>query len=487
MSEPRPETISMTMRDFLNLLFKRKWTLALIFLFFAGGMTGAAVVWPPTYRSIASLYLRSKHETIDQSLVDNPTINRGVNLLLPDVLSEVELVKATEVRRRVIDKLGLDKEPIKAVKPGEKPLDPAAQRAAWDAYLYDNTLVEAATNANVINVTYTDYQPQRAARIVGAYADAYLEFRGTLATEGPPATELETEVDGSSKKLTDAANALAVFNYRWHLYDSATQKTELISLLARTRTQVADERSTLQRALTEHKTYADLLANDLPAAREIGEIRSDVNCQSLETQISNQTLALNDLLQHNKESMDSVVRARKDVEILQKQRDDRIKSILASIVLTKQAAVDSIQAGLSVHEELAKSIEQELTTLVSKAGASDRLNIDLDLVRDHYKIVSRRLNQTRFDALTGGTGNVDVLVANHGVTPNKPFFPPPFVLSALVALVTGLMVAFSCVVVLDILDQSFKTPDEVERHLSAGVLATVPRRAKHRLTTLLEA
>src|SRR5678809_170742 len=106
----------MTMRDFYNLLFKRKWTLLVVFALFAGGMTGAAVVWPPTYHSIASLYLRSKHETIDQSLVDNPTINRGVNLLLPDVLSEVELVKSTEVRRAVIDKLGLDAEPIKVVK-----------------------------------------------------------------------------------------------------------------------------------------------------------------------------------------------------------------------------------------------------------------------------------------------------------------------------------------------------------------------------------
>src|SRR5262245_5969795 len=237
----------MTMRDFLNLMFKRKWTLVIVFLFFAGGMTGAAVVWPPTYRSIATLYLRSKHETIDQSLVDNPTINRDVNLLLPDVLSEVELVKASEVRRRVIDQLGLDREPIKPPAKGAPALGPAAQRAAWDAWLYDNTLVEAATNANVINITYTDLQPERAARIVGAYADAYLGFRKTLATEGPPESDLEGEVKGASTKLTDASNALAVFNYRWHLYDSTTQKTELIGLLARTRTQVTDERAPPQR------------------------------------------------------------------------------------------------------------------------------------------------------------------------------------------------------------------------------------------------
>jgi len=475
----------MTLRDFFNLLFKRKWTLLFVFLLFFGGMTAAAFYWTPTYHSVASLYLRSKRETIDQSLVDNPTISRGVNLLLPDVLSEVELVKSTEVRRAVIDKLSLDQEPVKVVK-GAPPLDRAAQRAAWDAYLFDNILVEAATNANVINITYTDLQPQRAARVVGAYADAYLEFRRVLATGGPPPSGLEAEVAGASTKLTEAANALAAFNGQWHLFDTTTQKSELINLLARTRSQVADERAALERALADHKTYADLVASDSPEAREVGEIRSDVNCQSYESQISTQTLALADLQMHNKETTDAVVHVRKNLETLNKEFDGKVKAILGSVVLTKKIAAASIQAGLTVHEELIKAIEEELSVLVTKAGTNDRLNVDLDLLRDHYKVVRHRLNQSRFDQLMGGTGNVDVLVANHGVTPNKPYFPPPFVLSALVAFLTGLVVSFSCVVVLDILDQSFKTPDEVERHLSAGVLATIPKRAKHRLTPLLE-
>ena len=98
---------------------------------------------------MASLYLRSKRETIDQSLVDNPTINRGIGLLLPDVLSEVELVKASEVRRLTIEKLGLES---RKVKPSDPTVDKVAQRAVWDAYLYDNLLIEAATSANVINI-----------------------------------------------------------------------------------------------------------------------------------------------------------------------------------------------------------------------------------------------------------------------------------------------------------------------------------------------
>src|SRR5262249_42603445 len=160
------------------------------------------------------------------------------------------------------------------------------------------------------------------------------------------------EVNGASTKLNEAQNALAVFNYKWHLYDSATQKTELIGLLARTRSQVTDERASLQRAITDHKTYADLIASSSPAARELAEIRADVSCQNLETQITNSTIALDDLLLYNKDSMDSVVRARKNLEVLTQQRDERVKSILSSIVVAKQAVVDSLQSGLSVHEEL---------------------------------------------------------------------------------------------------------------------------------------
>src|SRR5262245_9684088 len=198
----------MTMRDFLNLMFKRKWTLVIVFLFFAGGMTGAAVVWPPTYRSIASLYLRSKRETIDQSLVDNPTINRGIGLLLPDVLSEVELVKASEVRRLTIEKLGLAK---RKIKESDTLLDAVPQRAAWDAYLYDNLLIEAATSANVINITITDSSAQRAAEIVGAYADAYLDFRRTLATGGVNEAGLDAEAKIASDNMLEAESALTKF------------------------------------------------------------------------------------------------------------------------------------------------------------------------------------------------------------------------------------------------------------------------------------
>lgn len=474
----------MTMRDFLNMLFKRKWTLLFLFALFAGGMTMAAKYYPPVFHSVASLYLRSKRETIDQSLVDNPTINRGIGLLLPDVLSEVELVKASEVRRLTIEKLGLENRKVKASDP---PLDKVAQRAAWDAYLYDNLLIEAAASANVINITVTDGDPKRAAEIAGGYADCYLVFRRNLATGGVNEAGLDSETKVASDNLLAAETALTQFNEQWKLVDTAAQKTEMISLHARILAQVTDERAGLERAQADYSTYAKLLESKSPEMREIAEIRANANCQTLQSQISTDTITLAGLLQHNQESTDTVLRTRASLDTLNKELDTKIVAIMQSVVLGKKITVDQLSAGLAEHQKLLDDIRDRLALLVSKTGTNDRLSVDLDLLRDHYKVVSRRQRQNALDKVLGGTGNVDVLVANHGVAPNRPYFPPPFVLCVIVAILVGLVVAFSVVIVADILDQSFKTPDEVERALAAPVLGTIPKRAKHRLTALLGA
>jgi uncharacterized protein involved in exopolysaccharide biosynthesis len=476
----------MTLRDFLNVLFKRKGALLLLFVLFAGGLSAAAWLWPPWWRATASLYLRSKRETIDQSLVDNPTINRGTSLLLPDVLSEVELVKCADVRRIVVEKLGLEKEPVEPL-PGATVLEPALQRAAWEGYLYDNLLVEAATNANVINVSFTDRLPERAARIVAACADAYLEFRRSLDAPGGSKSRLEAEVNEAAERLRAAEEAIAEFDERWDLVDAPAQKTRLIELLAQTRSQIAAERAAFQRAHADWKTYSDLLAAGAPELRAVEEVRADATCENLQSQISTLVLELADLLQHNLENTTPVLQVRQKIETLRKELDARTRAILESVVFARKAEVDTLTAGLRVHEELVQSIEQELDVLRSKSIQHDRLAVDLELGRDHYKSITRRMSESRFDRILNGTGNVDVVIATHGSVPHRPFFPPPFILCLIVAVVAGLLVSFSSVLVMDVLDQSFKTPDEAERHLGAEVLATIPKRSRHQLTPLLEA
>ena len=224
--------------------------------------------------------------------------------------------------------------------------------------------------------------------------------------------------------MLEAEAALTQFNEQWKLVDTTAQKTEMISLHARILAQVTDERASLERAQADYATYAKLLETKSPEMREMAEIRANTNCQSLGTQISNDTIALSrPSCSTTRETTDSVLRMRASMDTLNKELDEKILGIMQSVVLGKKITVDQLTAGLAEHEKLLTDIRDRLELLVSKSGTNDRLSVDLDpACATSIKVVSRRQKQNAFEKVLGGTGNVDVLVANHGVAPNKAYF-----------------------------------------------------------------
>ena len=85
------------------------------------------------------------------------------------------------------------------------------------------------------------------------------------------------------------------------------------------------------------------------------------------------------------------------------------------------------------------------------------------------------------------TGNMNVVVASHGSVPKRPFFPPALPLVIMVGTLVGLLLSFSTVVVLDQLDDSFMTAEDVEKQLDVPVLGSVPNMRRHRLSPLGDA
>lgn len=115
-----------------------------------------------------------------------------------DIASAVEILKSNEMALRVVDTAGLvDNDTIlnppqspaaliksgiklvvSAFKPGRPPLSPAeareAQRQMVAAMLQDALKVERVTRSSVVAVSFSSTDPQLAAKVTRAYADAYL-------------------------------------------------------------------------------------------------------------------------------------------------------------------------------------------------------------------------------------------------------------------------------------------------------------------------
>ncbi|WFU12445.1 polysaccharide biosynthesis tyrosine autokinase (plasmid) [Rhizobium sp. CB3090] len=161
---------------------------------FVGLAVAYLVTAPSTYTSATQILL---DENMTKYAEDQPppTSSQQADM---EIASAVEILKSNEMALRVVDAAGLvdndeilnpPQSPIALVKSGIKliasafkPAKPPltaeearqAQRQKIAAALQDDLKVERVTRSSVVSVSFESTDPQLAAKVTGAYADAYL-------------------------------------------------------------------------------------------------------------------------------------------------------------------------------------------------------------------------------------------------------------------------------------------------------------------------
>ena len=142
MNDSRPSELDL--RAFLRILRRRIWVVVLVPVVVAGASLGVANAKTPRYRSSAEILIgRTQAETIFNPLA--ATFTDPARLLA----NQIRVLRSDDVTKRAREKLGFAAD-IKA---------------------------RASGTEDVITLTAVDVDARRAAEIVNAYADAYLEYR----------------------------------------------------------------------------------------------------------------------------------------------------------------------------------------------------------------------------------------------------------------------------------------------------------------------
>ena len=140
-----------TLRDFLSVLFRRKWIVLILPLVTIGVVAYINLSNPPLYSSFARLVLR--RGTHESALESNLTI-------LPreeELATQVEIARSVAVINRAQE--------ILEHRPGKKyRIDPASASAG------------VVGESNVVDVTYESLDPQGCPIIAQALADAFMEY-----------------------------------------------------------------------------------------------------------------------------------------------------------------------------------------------------------------------------------------------------------------------------------------------------------------------
>lgn len=222
----------MPFRYLLIVLRSRIWLMLLVALTTVAAGTYFTLTQPKEYMSSASLLLNFNSE--------NPFKEDGLAPQLADsyMATQVDIITSRSVLQRVVDSLGLAETP--------------EQRAEWMQTLAKNVDVEAGRESRLVHIFYQAEDPQFAADVTNAFANAYVKVTQQLLVE--PAirnTEwFEAQIDMMRDRLASAQSRMTSFQQEQgivalddRLDSQTTRLNELTNQLVAAQSELYDARS----------------------------------------------------------------------------------------------------------------------------------------------------------------------------------------------------------------------------------------------------
>ncbi len=421
-------------------------------------------------------------------------ISTSKAITMDQVASEVTLLQGTDMLSEVVNTCGLVKDewsPMDIFLPWDKAQRMAAKRELEARSLAKKIKVEAATTSDVIDVKYGRMgEPEKPACVLQTLGRLYLAKHLLLERPAGSYDFFEQETEKYRQALANSEKRLTEF--------SQTEKVAAPDML---RTDMAQQLATSEASLYQAQQViaADQKRIDnvkaqiaaTPARSSTTEVSnaSNILMQNLQTdllaaQVKRSQLTLkydasyplvNEVDEEIAETKEAIAKAeaakyvnrttdRDPTYEYLRQDQAKTEADLASQRATAAALVGSVHG---IQMEMVKLDQQAVTQAgLLREAKADEGNYLLYLGKREQERTSDALDQKRI---------ANVAIAVPAVTPVLPKYSPLLVM--LLGLIAGFIFAIGAVYIMEYIDPSFRTPQEVSETLSIPVLATMPRRA----------
>ncbi|GBE02739.1 tyrosine-protein kinase etk [bacterium BMS3Abin08] len=327
--------------------------------------------------------------------------------------------------------------------------------------------VSPVKNSRIVNISFLSTNPGLASMIANTVAKAYIEeildmkmssSRYTLQWMTRKAEEERTKLNKSEYALQSYMKANDIVTMENRVAIIPRKLTELSSQLVKAET----KREELEEL---YKKIQSVVAGNLRNAETISAISNDPTVQSLRGQIIKAEQNIMELSKKFGRKHPVMIRARDDLKVLKKKRGDEIRRVISSI---------------KNEYELAKSNESNLRSLL-KRTKSEALNLNEKFIQ--YGVLKREADTNRqlYDALikkikeqsiTEQIKTVNVWVIEKAETPDVPVRPRKM-LNILLGLIVGVFGGVGLALFVEYLDNTIKSPEEVEDRIGLPVLGVV--------------
>jgi polysaccharide biosynthesis transport protein len=478
-SAAAPEEPNFDPRILLRVLFRYKWLIAIVFVLVAGAVALYSMRQPKVYAAHISLiidareprFLDNQIQDINSDSYSNYWANKEY------VETQTRVITSRAVSQRVIDKLGLALDPsFLGLSPK---IDPAKKQALLSqadavAVLQSKIKVEPVKESRVTMIRIEDSDPTRAAQLANEVADAFVDENVSLKMK--VVDKAKEWLDSKEKELASNTreSEVALYDFRKQsdmLAGSIDDRSNMVSAkLTSTSNALTDARlkiaalkarvSSIRSVQAKQGADDRLWAEALPAARE-NETLTEMKKRLIGQRAECSELDSRYLPEHPK-----LIECRDRLSKSEKEFERELSNLVLGTEAELKEALEkerNVNALLLLAKEEAFEVEKKKLEL-------DALKSKTENNRRQFDVVSKRLKDIE---LSGSlrTSNVRILdAARPQLSPVRPNTAQSILFGMAAGLILGLALAF----LLEYLDSSIKTQQDVEERLQIPFLGFLP-------------
>ena len=352
--------------------------------------------------------------------------------------------------------------------------------------LLSHVAIKPVTNTNIISLAVTWRDAATSAQIANTFADVFVDHqRKMISRQADSALAfLEQQLPQAQVHMRSAQNALAAYEVRSGIADLQTQmQTDIASMAALEQKQQQAELEAHQ-AQAQLATVQQLLASTPQTIVGERNVAENPVTGALETQIAQTEVDLNSTRQQYTESHPAVVALEQKLAQLKREASSHSETVVAGSQTVPNPVYEQLkQQEAALQEQLSAAQAQAATAAAQRKGAQPKLDElpaksrrigDLQREAKVAEGVYGALEQKYQDALIARTTALSDVTITQPADPRVATVSPNFAFNLSIGIAIGLVLAISTVLLIEYLDDRFRTESDVRERLGLPVLATIP-------------
>jgi uncharacterized protein involved in exopolysaccharide biosynthesis len=485
----------LSLKDFLQFIFKRKFLILLTFLAIICITTVGTFLIEPIYEAKAQFLVKLGRESIYV-----PEIGDTKPIIISDRQNQINLEAEIIKSRSLIDEVIAALSPA-TIYPGlgqprtgilasilhsySKPQDPAKTALL---NIQSNLEIQVVEDSGIIDVYFKHVDPQMAATVLNELAKCYLERHLNVHKSTRSNAFFREQADNLESELSRDEARMQALKEKYNITFLAEQQRLLLSKI----TDLRSEFDITRREIGETRNRIAHLRKQLAKTPEnIAQIkdfnRNNDLINTLEAQLVELQLRKRQLSTKYSDDSRLVQSVNEEIEMVKKKMAklegtqigttrwglNPTFQYLQKELHRSEADLKSLEAKRDIQSVQLKEYHHDLKRLNSIEVEYRHRQQKLELDRQNYRLYLTKLEESRISEAMDSEKIASVRLIEPVQVPIKPTFPRKslnFVLGLLLGTIGSLGLAFF----LHNLDDSMETVESVENCLNVPVLISIP-------------